>query len=70
MIMAREAIRNFHGVTLGYVETSYNGDKTVTDFGGTILGYYRKDQNITTNFYGQIRVRGDAAVAFIFKKDL
>lgn len=64
--MARETIRDFGGKILGYVDTMGNGDKTVYNFYNQILGYYKKAQNITTDFYGTIIARGDAAVGLIF----
>ena len=38
--MAKEAIRDFSGKILGWVETSSNGDKVLRDFPGRILGKY------------------------------
>ena len=55
-----QEIRDFYGKIIGRVETMPNGDKTVRDFYGWILGYYRKSQDITTDFYGKIVARGDA----------
>ena len=63
--MDKIAIQDWTGKTLGYVQTSSNGDKTVSNFYGVILGYYRKNQNITTDFYGRMISRGDTAVGLI-----
>ncbi len=64
----KEAIKDFSGRILGYIETQGNGDKTCTDFYGRILGYYRKSSNTTVDFYHRIFARGDAVVAFLFIK--
>ena len=61
----REPIMNFSRQILGYIETKPNGDKVATDFGGRILGYYRKSSNTTTDFYGRILYYGDMVSSFI-----
>jgi hypothetical protein len=63
--MNKIAIQDWTGKILGYVQTNSNGDKTVSNFYGVILGYYRKSQNITTDFYGRMISRGDTAVGLI-----
>ena len=60
-----ETIRTFAGQIIGYVKTLSNGDKEVRDFYHRILGYYRKSQDITTNFIGQILYRGDMSAALL-----
>jgi len=64
----KEAIREFSGVIIGYIDTLSNGDKVVTNFSGVILGYYRKSLNITTNFEGVILYKGDMASALLVLK--
>lgn len=66
--MAKEKITDFYGKILGYVETKPNGDKTVTNFYGKILGYYRKNTNVTTDFYGRVFAKGDAATSLIYRE--
>lgn len=63
--MDKIKITNAYGKIMGTVETQNNGDKTVRDFYGKILGYYRKSRDVTTDFYGKIIARGDAAVGLI-----
>jgi hypothetical protein len=66
--MAREEyIREFGGAILGRIKTDDNGDKTAYDFYGRILGYYKKKYDHTTDFYGRIIARGDAAVSLIYQ---
>lgn len=65
--MATETVKDFYGKILGYIETSSNGDKTIRDFYRKILGYYRKDRNVTTDFYGKILAKGDISSGLLFK---
>ena len=60
-----ERICDFYGRCLGTIETEGNGNKTVKDFYGKILGYYDKNQNVTKDFYGRILYRGDMASALL-----
>ena len=60
-----ETIRTFSGQIIGYIKTLSNGDKEVRNFTGQILGYYRKSQDATTNFTGQILYRGDMSAALL-----
>lgn len=66
--MQKETIRDFRGVILGTVETDSNGNKTARDFYGNILGHYRKDINMTTDFYGRFLGSGDFVVSLIYNK--
>jgi hypothetical protein len=61
----KEAVRDWRGVILGYIETDGAGNKTVRDFYNRILGYYKKDRNVTTDFYGHILAKGDVAASLI-----
>ena len=60
-----ETIRTFSWQIIGYIKTLPNGDKEVRDFSRRILGYYRKSQNVTVNFAGQILYRGDMSAALL-----
>ena len=61
----QETIRSVSGQTIGTITTLSNGDKEVKDFYGRILGYYRKSQDATIDFYGRILYRGDMASALL-----
>ena len=63
-----ETIRTFSWQIIGYIKTLPNGDKEVRDFSRRILGYYRKSQDTTTNFTGQILYRGDMSSALLVLK--
>lgn len=63
--MAKETISEYSGRVIGYIETQSNGDKKVTDYRGVILGYYKKAQNVTTDFSGRILYRGDMSAALL-----
>jgi hypothetical protein len=65
--MAKETITDFYGKILGYIETDENtGNKNATDFYGRPLGYYKKNLNLTTDFYGKIISKGDAVVSLVY----
>ena len=66
--MARETISEYTGRIIGYIETEPNGDKRVTTYNGTVLGYYKKSQNVTTNYSGTILYRGDMSGALLVLK--
>ena len=65
----RQAITLFSGKIVGFIDVESNGDKTVRDFYGRILGYYRKSNNATTLFSGRIIAFGDVCAIF-FKNDI
>lgn len=67
--MAKEKIKDFYGKIIGYIVTDdKNGNKTAMDFYGRILGYYKKDLNITTDFYGRVVSRGDIITGLIYER--
>lgn len=67
--MHTEYIKNFDGSILGILETKANGDQVIRDFPGQrILGYYRKKEDHTTDFYGRILSRGNTVVSLLYKK--
>ena len=62
--MAKEAIREFSGKILGYLEDT--GDKIkATDFYGKPLGHYDKRSNKTYDFYGSVVCSGNGASGLI-----
>lgn len=62
--MAKEAIKEFSGKILGYLEDQ--GDRIVaTDFYGRKLGYYDKRRNVTCDFYGRIVCQGNGASGLV-----
>ena len=61
----QETIRTFSGQTIGTITTLSNGDKEVKDFYGRVLGYYRKGQDATFDFYGRMLYRGDMSAALL-----
>ena len=60
-----ERICDFYGSCIGTIETTGNGDKVVKAFSGRILGYYKRNQDVTTDFYGKILYKGDMASALL-----
>ncbi len=63
--MYRETIREFNGSIVGHLEHESNGDITVKNFYGKILGRYEKSQDVTKDFYGKILYRGNMAAALL-----
>jgi hypothetical protein len=60
-------IKDFYGRVIGRIETLQNGDKVVKDFYGKTLGYYRKNYDVTTDFYGRTIARGEACSMLLNK---
>ena len=58
--MNEELIKDFNGRILARIETDSHGNKTVRSFRHWVLGYYKADLDVTTDFYGKIIARGDA----------
>ena len=54
-----DAVKDFYGHVIGYIETRPNGDKIVRDFYKNKLGSYNKASNTTRDFYGHVIARGD-----------
>lgn len=61
----RETIRNFSGTIIGYLDHEGNGDITVRDFYGKVLGRYERSGDVTRDFYGRILYRGNMAAALL-----
>jgi len=60
-----EKIKEFSGRIIAILTHENNGDITVRDFSGRILGYYRKSRDVTTDFSGRVLYYGNAAAALI-----
>lgn len=70
-VISREEIRNgFAGPIIGYVETDAKGNQCVRKFGGTIVGYYEAERNVTTKFGGAIVSQGNTAVSLLYRNDI
>lgn len=65
--MERMEIKIFNGPIVGFIDIDPNGNKTVKDYGGRILGYYNSQRNETTDFYRRVIAYGD--ITGIFFKD-
>lgn len=61
----KEAIRNWQGKILGWVETDSRGNKLLRDFYGNILGKYDKSSNVTRDFYGNKVGQGDILLTLL-----
>lgn len=66
--MTEEYIRDFSKRIIGIIRTDSNGDQIAIDFATRkILGYYRKNLDHTTDFYGRILYKGNM-VSSLFNK--
>ena len=55
----REAIRDRHNKVLGYMEEMPNGDIQLRDFYMNVIGRYDKGMDVTRDFYGNIKFKGN-----------
>lgn len=65
----QEEIRDFQGKILGYIVTENNGDKTVRNFTGKILGVYDLRNKVTRTFTGKIIAQGDVSTGLLFNQN-
>jgi extradiol dioxygenase family protein len=65
----REAIKDFYGKIIGWIETDSKGNKIVKDFYGKILGRYDKALDKTMDFYGKVLSKGDITAALIWNNN-
>lgn len=66
--MKTEDIKEFSGRIIARVTTDDKGNKTVSNFYGTVLGRYDKQNNVTREFSGRVIAHGDATGMLIGKK--
>lgn len=64
--MEKEAIREFSGKIIGWVETDNNGNQLVRNFIGNIIAKYDSNMNVTRDFLGNIISRGNTAVGQLY----
>ena len=62
--MAREAIKDWQGRILGWIEWSGN-KKWISNFAGQRLGYYDRSLNKTCDFYGRQVAQGDCVMMLL-----
>ena len=63
--MAREAIKDYTGKIIGYIETKSNGDKVIFDWTGRKLGEYIKSLDLTRDFYFKPIAKGDCIMMLL-----
>lgn len=61
----KEAIKDWTGKIIGYVQTESSGNKLLTDWQGRILGKYNKSLNITQDFNGRRVGDGDILMTLL-----
>ncbi len=55
----RMKIQDWTGKIIGFIDIEPNGKKTVRDFSFRILGYYKPEFDVTTDFHGRQIAKGD-----------
>lgn len=68
--MTEEYIKDFNThLVIGILRTENNGDQVAIDFlSRQVLGYYRKQYDHTTDFYGRVLTHGNTVVSLILNK--
>ena len=68
--MTEEYIKDFNTqLVIGILRTENNGDQVDIDFTSRhILGYYRKQYDHTTDFYGRVLTHGNTVASLILNK--
>ena len=64
--MAREAVKDWTGKVLGWVDTDSSGNQIVYNFGLRVLAKYDARKNITTDYVGKKLSEGNTAIAYIY----
>lgn len=64
-IMQEIVIKDYYGRIQGKIEVKDNGDKTLRDFYGRILGTYQKSDDTTRDFYYRIVGHGDLLTSLL-----
>ena len=63
-----EIIKDFYGHFLGIIETCPNGDQIARVWSSRqIVGFYRKQYDHTTDFYGRVVSQGNTVISLIYK---
>lgn len=64
-----EVVKDFYGRAIGIVWYYNNGDIAVLNWPARIIqGYYRKQLDHTTDFYGRVISRGNTVMMLLNKK--
>lgn len=65
--MKEEAIKDWKGKIIGYIEIKPNGDKVIRNFYRVIKGKYSKSLDYTYDFYGKRIGPGDQLMRLLEK---
>lgn len=66
-VKTKTPIREFGGKIIGWLEDDGQGNQQIRDFVGHILGFYRKSEDKTRDFYGRIIGNGNLLVMLLNK---
>ena len=64
-VKTKTPIREFGGKLIGWLEDDGQGNQQIRDFVGHILGFYRKSEDKTRDFYGRIIGNGNLLVMLL-----
>lgn len=64
-VKTKTPIREFGGKIIGWLEDDGQGNQQIRDFVGHILGFYRKSEDKTRDFYGRIIGNGNLLVMLL-----
>ena len=67
-VVRRTPVRDVSGKILGYIEEDKDGNQQVREFTGKILGFYDKKLDVTREFTGRIRTKGNSVIGFLYEK--
>ena len=67
--MGREAVKDWTGKILGWVDTDSKGNQIVYNFGLRVLAKYDAYNDRTTDFAGKVLSHGNTAIAYIYKEN-
>lgn len=67
-VYMEDAVKDYRGKILGWVETDIRGNKIYMDFYRRIVARYDKRLNVTKDFSGRLISKGDTGISKIMNK--
>ena len=67
-VYMEDAVKDYRGKILGWVETDIRGNKIYKDFYRRIVARYDKRLNVTKDFSGRLISKGDTVISKIMNK--
>ncbi len=66
--MSREAIKDWTGKVVGWIDKDDRGNKTIREYNYKIVGKYDSSTNTTRDFHGRVVAKGDHIGIMLNKK--